>query len=152
MRMKSKQRGGTKPWNELWADTVERCWGAAWPQHCQGINRMDLSVSRSTTCSATCQTVSIILPGLGDGRSRGAAGWRTRSMMWFIEELRVRWMGSGSHKGLNKTCLTKPALATTATAQWEAFYTFFTVILILINVIDGMCNIANYSAAVLQSR
>lgn len=26
-------------------------------------------------------------------------------------------MGSGSHKGLNKTCLTKPALAITANAQ-----------------------------------
>lgn len=39
---------------------------------------------------STCQTVSIILLGLGDGQSRGAAGRRMRSMMWFIAELRVR--------------------------------------------------------------
>lgn len=55
--------------------------------------------------------------GRGGWAEQGAVGWRTRSMMCFMEELRVRCMESASHKGLNKTCLTKPALAITVNAQ-----------------------------------
>lgn len=99
MKMKSKQRGG----NEVRADTVERCRGTALPQDCLGIKRMDLSGSRSTTCSATCQTVSIILWGVGGWAAQANSRLENErhDVVYRIAESGDEW-GAAHTKGLTK--------------------------------------------------
>lgn len=116
--MKSKQRCLTKPWSELWAGTGERCWATVWPQHCLGINRMDLSVRKSTTCSLPVKQRQLYC-WVGGWAEQGSSRQENEKhdVVYRRAELRVGWMGTGSHKELNKTCLTKPALAITVNVQ-----------------------------------